>query len=121
MESFKLKAKSSKGGYYSVTIDIGENIRISCDCSAGVFGKLCKHKLGFLAGDKNYLYDKNDDLKLNEVLLVVKRSEYSSILNQLTSAEANVEEAKNKLTKVKGKLEKTLKEGIKLSIDTRLK
>jgi len=114
MKSFKLKAKSSKGDYYSVSIEIGDNIRINCDCNAGVFGKLCKHKLGLLAGDKNFLYDKSDDSKLNELLLFVKRSDYSRILKELASAEAKVEEARKNLTKVKGKLEKTLKEGIKI-------
>ena len=112
MNIIKIKAKSSKGDFYTVTFEIGDKIRISCDCNAGLFGKLCKHKVGLLNGDKSFLFNEVDEPKLIDIIAIVKRSEYISLSNEFLSAQKAIDLAKKHEAKIKNKLALALKEGI---------
>jgi len=58
MELKLLAKSSSREEPYSVTFTKSNKIlSIHCDCPAGRFSKLCKHKIGFAMGDSNMLYD----------------------------------------------------------------
>ena len=35
-----------------------------CNCQAGIYGKICKHKIGLLAGDTSMLFDQEEISKL---------------------------------------------------------
>lgn len=65
MNLIKLKAKSSSGKYYLVTFEMSDKIKVSCNCNAGIFGKLCKHKTGLLIGDRSFLYDSREKQSLS--------------------------------------------------------
>jgi len=117
MKVINLKAKSSSGDYYQVAFEITEVIKVSCGCKAGTFGKLCKHKTGFLSGDRSMLYDLTEELILDELMMFVKRSEYSNLSNELISADKAVDAAKIYEKKVKHTIELVLKEGIPIRVD----
>ena len=114
MKIIKLKAKSSSGDYYQVLFEITEVIKVSCDCKAGIFGKLCKHKTGFLSGDRSFLYDLTEEVMQDKLVTFVKRSDYSSLCDELISANKAVDAAKIHEKKVKHNMELVLKEGIPL-------
>ena len=114
MKIINLKAQSSSGDYYQVVFEITEVIKVGCDCKAGIFGKLCKHKTGFLSGDRSLLYDLAEDVILDELITFVKRSEYSILRDELISADKAVDTAKTYEKKVKHNMELVLKKGIPL-------
>jgi len=114
MKVISLKAKSSSGDYYEVEFKISEVIKVACNCSAGIFGKLCKHKTNLLTGDPNFLYDTIEEPKLNDIFEIVKRSQYFSLSNEYQSSKKAIETAKKNEKKIKNKIELILKEGIPL-------
>jgi len=114
MKVINLKAKSSSGEHYDVVFEIGEDIKVSCNCKAGVFGKLCKHKTGLLSGDRSFLYDLKEEPLLDGLMKLVKISTYSRFINKLISAEQAIVEAKRHEKKVKHTLELALRDGIPL-------
>jgi uncharacterized Zn finger protein len=112
-----LKAKSSSDDYYQVLFEITKVIKVGCDCKAGTFGKLCKHKTGFLSGDRSFLYDLTEEEMLEELMTFVKRSEYSRLTNELISADKAVDAAKAYMKKIKHNVELVLKEGISIKVE----
>jgi len=115
MKIITLKAKSSSGNHYKVEFEISEVIKVSCNCSAGIFGKLCKHKTGLLSGDPSFLYDTTEKSKFNALIEIVRKSEYISLSNEYLSSKKAIETAKNNEKKLKSKIELALKEGIPLN------
>ena len=111
MINIRLKAKSSSGEFYEVVFEIEEKIKVNCNCEAGKYGKLCKHKIGLLSGDISLLYDSKEKSKFEELILYVERSTYLNLLDELNHAETVVENAKKEVKKLKNKLELSLKEG----------
>ena len=72
-----IKAVSSSGDYYHVHFEIiNGKLTVFCDCQAGIHGKLCKHKIGLLAGDFSKLFDKEDKDKLIQVQELVSKTNY---------------------------------------------
>ena len=63
-----LLAKSSSGEPYNVEFltDAG-SVRIFCHCQAGVLQRMCKHKLAFIQGDTNMLFDSTQAHQLSEI------------------------------------------------------
>lgn len=118
MKVITISAKSSSGDHYKVEFEISDVIKVSCNCSAGIFGKLCKHKTGLLSGDRNFLYDTADESQFNELIEIVRKSEYISLRNEYLSSKKAIETAKNNEKKLKHKLELALKEGIPYKINT---
>lgn len=114
MSTIILKAKSSSGEPYEVEFNISDSITVRCNCKAGFFGKLCKHKTGLLAGDVKFLFDTSERAKLDELLQIVQQSEYPSIEANLFEAKKAVDTAKKAESKIKRAVETALKEGINL-------
>jgi hypothetical protein len=115
MKIITLKARSSSGEHYVVEFEISEVIKVSCNCNAGMFGKLCRHKTGLLSGEHNLLYDLAEEPALDEVIKIVTRSEYMNLMDDLQSAKNAIDAAKKHEKKVKKSIELFLKEGIPLS------
>ena len=71
-----IKVISSAGEPYNVKFSLNENkLKVLCDCPAGIYGKLCKHKIGLLANDASLLFNKTDHKSLqklfsNEILSI---------------------------------------------------
>ncbi|MFO7525088.1 MAG: hypothetical protein R6W68_06505 [Ignavibacteriaceae bacterium] len=101
MKKITLKAKSSSGEYYDVEFEINDAIRTRCNCRAGTFNKICKHKTDLLDGKKEMLFDENQEMHLKELATFVKRSEYSGLLAELDDALNEVERAKKRSNKLK--------------------
>ena len=112
MRIINLKASSSSGGHYKVVFEIDKEIKVSCNCKAGEFGKLCKHKTRLLAGDKSFLYDLKEEQLLAELVEVVKSSLYWQMIGELKDAEQAVKDAKKHEKNIQHNVELALKNGI---------
>jgi hypothetical protein len=63
-----LLAKSSSGEPYNVEfLTDGGSLRVFCHCQAGVLQRMCKHKLAFIQGDTNVLFDSKQSSLLSEI------------------------------------------------------
>lgn len=108
-----INAASSSGGSYQVDFKTENDLLfIHCNCRAGDFGKLCKHKLKLLEGDENILADQKELPKLNEIQQWVIKSDFPDICKELYQLEEELERAKNRVKQQKKLLEKRMKEGL---------
>jgi len=63
-----LLAKSSSGEPYNVELLAdGGSLRVFCHCQAGILQRMCKHKLAFIQGDANMLFDSKQAPLLSEI------------------------------------------------------
>lgn len=115
MKLINLKVKSSSAEFYTIIVEITDTIKVNCNCGAGIFGKLCKHKIAVLSGDSNILIDIKDKSILEEINGVISKSDFFNLNNELESAKKTVEIAKKQETKAKNKLETAIKNGIKIN------
>jgi hypothetical protein len=108
-----IKALSSSGDYYQVHFEIiNDRLTVFCNCQAGIHGKLCKHKIGLLAGDFSKLYDQEEKDKLIQVQELVSKTNYYAILRTYNKVKAEVEEAQKKEAKIKAEVESAIKSGL---------
>jgi hypothetical protein len=108
-----LKAKSSDGDFYNVKFTFREGtLRIKCDCKAGQFMQLCKHKLMLLCGDDTILYE---DFQMDELLFIkefIKNTGYPELIDKLNATEQLLQEIKRQQRKIKESLELAMKKGV---------
>lgn len=110
-----LKAISSSGEPYDVNFDLLDNkLAVFCNCPAGMYGKLCKHKTKFLDGDLSMLFDKNDQERLEQVHEMVKKSKYTEVISSYNTIKKEIENAQKKEKKLKEQIEHVLKTGIEI-------
>lgn len=97
---------------YVVSIDRqGDNVLATCTCKAGEYGQLCKHQLGILSGQQNFLASSDGDarVKLNEFVSQIANTVCANYVAEYLSAVAGFEEQKKRRDRAKRNLEKTLK------------
>ena len=90
-----LLAKSSSGEPYSVEFMTDDgSLRVFCHCQAGVLQHMCKHKLAFIQGDMEMLFDSNQASLLTEIHswpefgnLKAHISEYEKKLQEIEAAQ----------------------------------
>lgn len=110
-----LKANSSSGDPYDVHFDFSDNkLTVFCNCQAGTYGKLCKHKTGLLDGDLSILFDKTDQEKLLGIIELVKKSKYTEVMTAYRLIKIEIEEMQKQEKKIKGQIELILKTGIEI-------
>jgi len=110
-----IKAISSSGDYYNVHFDIlNDKLTVFCDCQAGIHGKLCKHKIGLLAGDFSKLFDNDDKEKLIQIQELVRRTDYHELLKRYNKAKTEVEEAQKREAKIKAEVASATRSGLEL-------
>jgi len=108
-----IRAISSSGEPYNVKFIFNNNkLTVSCDCPAGIYGKLCKHKIGLLANDISLLFDKSDQESLQKISNIVKNSNYEKMMSEYNITKREIEMAQKKEKKIKEQLEQALKTGI---------
>ncbi len=109
-----LFAKSSSGNepYRVDFIQEDGLLSVRCNCAAGVWGQLCKHKTQLLANDDDMLYDPNQREPLNQVAEWVANSQYQKVLAELRESEEDIERAKRKYKAMKIKLATIITEGM---------
>ena len=121
MEKIVIKVKSSShSGYYNVIFDCNnDDFSLRCDCKAGSFGKLCKHKRLVALCDLEIAFD---DFQKRSVILLYKRLKDLGFYDKIYEIESDLsqlEKQKKEIIKkenlLKLKLEKCFREGI---IDT---
>ncbi|MGL1891996.1 MAG: hypothetical protein OCD02_10235 [Spirochaetaceae bacterium] len=115
-----LQAKSSSGKPYKV--EIGESnglMTAKCSCPAGVWGKLCKHKMNLLKGDQTFLFDISELDTLKEVEVKVRNSSLYDLIEKVDISTKCVKiiEAKKKKDQKK-LLDKMTTSNIELELDT---
>ncbi len=89
-----------------------DKLHVYCSCSAGVFGKWCKHKMQLLSGDISGVIDTSSVADFVEVQNWVRSSEFPRLLEALKSAEEEMQSAKTKMNYVKKALEKAAQKGL---------
>ncbi len=110
-----LKAISSSGESYDVHFKFSDKkLVVFCNCPAGIYGKLCKHKSRLLDGDPSMLFDKTDLSKLQQVHNMVKKSNYAEIISSYQHLKKEIEKAQQKEKKLRKQIENTLKTGIEI-------
>jgi hypothetical protein len=110
-----LKANSSSGDPYDVYFDFSDNkLTVFCNCQAGTYGKLCKHKTGLLDGNSSILFDKADQEKLLEIIELVKKSKYAEVISAYNLIKKEIEEMQKHEKKIRGQIELILKTGIEI-------
>lgn len=112
MRSITLKARSSSGDHYLVVFEFSDVIKVTCNCKAGIFSKLCKHKTGLISGDHSFLYDSTEYSILDDLTMIMKQSEYNILCKELIDAQNEVEAAKKHESRVKRKIEQSFQKGI---------
>jgi hypothetical protein len=110
-----MKVTSSSGEPYDVQFDFSDNkFTVFCNCQAGIYGKLCKHKTRLLDGDSSLLVDKTDHKILEQVHVLVKKSKYPDIISSYNAHKKEIEEAQKKERKLREQIENALKTGIEI-------
>lgn len=110
MDKFEFHVKSSSGvAIYCVHLDVDRSrVLCGCDCQAGVFGRLCKHKLAILSGDDSVLSDEGEVASLLALTGRLEGSEVVSAVKAFLDAEKQAEEAKKWVVKRRNYLEKII-------------
>ena len=112
-----IRAKSSSGDPYNVEFLVeSSKLSVFCDCRAGQFGQLCKHKTELLAGDKSRLFSESDAPLLDELGAVVTRAgQLHELSVQIAESEKMIRGEQAALKKVKKDLAAKLRNGIEIS------
>lgn len=104
----KLLAKSSGGEPYDVHFTIkGDLLKVFCECQAGIFGQICKHKIELLKGNSKMLYNLDQSAQLEEI---AERVNKSSFYDHLAEYEENLSEIDKEFKPVITKIKKEMSE-----------
>jgi uncharacterized Zn finger protein len=108
-----LKAKSSSGQPYDVTIEfVGGALAAQCTCKAGVMRRLCKHRIALLQGDASMLYDSTQGGDLNEVMSWVQATAIPPLLARLSDVEKEIERAEKQAKELRKTILEALSTGL---------
>ncbi len=114
MEITILASSSSRDEPYAVTISLTENgLSIFCNCPAGEWGKYCKHKMAFIFGDAQILYDDKQIENFIKVSQWISESDYPHLVAKLRDSEKELETVKKTIRNMKEKIALSMKEGLK--------
>jgi len=108
MEELTLHVKGSSSDPYELTfIKDGDSLTALCNCPAGTFGNLCKHRVAILDGDNAAVID--DDVgKTGAVVRWLAGTDVETALAELREVEANKDSSKPDLVAAKRKLAKAM-------------
>lgn len=112
--NISIKAKSSGVEPYTVDFIIQDKkMIVACNCPAGEWGKLCKHKTELISGDKDRLFNINEQEKLEKLqLIIVNIPTFTAVSEEIIMSEKRIKQEKRKLSKIKKDFEKKLKNGV---------
>ena len=111
---FTILAKSSGANPYEVDFIIdGGSLVVFCNCQAGSFGKLCKHKTELLVGDESRLFAESEIPKLAQIREILQSApELTRLAKEIAESERIVKSEQAKLKKSKKRFETALKQGV---------
>lgn len=112
-------AKSSSLDPYELDFTVAKNLLlVFCNCQAGSFGKLCKHKTELISGDRSRLFSESEGPKLDQVQnLLGNASALKRISAEIAESDRNIKIEQAKLKKSKKRLEAMLQKGIEIDSD----
>lgn len=109
-EAIMLLAKGSQGNKYEVWFRKHDGVlSISCTCEAGKWNRMCKHKLGLIKGDTEYLFDMKQQSELKQAVQWVRLTDIQDLLGELDILELKLSDIQDDIKKCKGKINDTLK------------
>ena len=112
--SLLAKSSSHPKEPYQVTFLIEDDLlRVFCNCPAGQFGQLCKHKISFASNDSEMLFDAKQRNELRQVQEWVQSSDLPNLIGGVHQIEKELEELKKRLKSVKAKVGRVMAEGVK--------
>lgn len=106
METTLYVRSGSSNAIYTLQVICDDgNVTMFCDCNAGAYGKLCKHKLAIIANSKTDVagHDQEENFELAQAW--INGSALQSMLAGISAAESEVESAQKQLKKLKKALE----------------
>lgn len=102
---------SSSEAIYLISVgQDDQGIFVSCSCPAGVFGKLCKHKLEVLNAASGNA-EGYPDAKCHDIHRLIESTDIPQLLNRMSQADLALQSAKRALESAKRNLEKSLNGG----------
>lgn len=84
-----------------------------CDCPAGNWGRICKHKMALATGNDKMLFDEDQRENFNQVRDWVAQSGYPDLLKELKEAEKEMGSAREKIQDIKTRITRAMAEGLK--------
>jgi len=108
MEELTLQVKGSSSDPYELTfIKDGASLTALCNCPAGTFGNLCKHRVAILNGDSAAVVD-DDGRKTGIVVQWLIGTDVETALSEMREVEATSGAPKAALVAAKRKLAKAM-------------
>jgi hypothetical protein len=102
--------KGSAADPYRVLITAtGKNLSTDCTCTAGSFGKACKHVVRILKNNAEAIVELNMD-DFNRAQNWMTGSDVEMAIKELSKAEKEFEEAKKRVSKAKAALNRALED-----------
>jgi hypothetical protein len=98
---------SAKDPYEVIFIKDGDSLTAICDCPAGTFSNVCKHRVNILDGDARSITSDNAD-KVPAVVEWLVGSDVEAALNDLRAIEKLKDKDKTALNDAKRKLARAM-------------
>lgn len=109
MTIFKIKGSGENQYQVHVAPKGIDGVTILCDCRAGMFGKMCKHKLAVTAGDHSMLVNAEDSERLADMAEKIGMREVGLLLQAMEVARKEHEATKRSFDKTRKAVEKAMK------------
>ncbi|MGB5831086.1 MAG: hypothetical protein WBG92_03740 [Thiohalocapsa sp.] len=115
-ERYGIRAKSSSEEPYLVEFILdGSQLTVFCDCRAGIYRKLCKHKTELLAGDAGRLFDESEQPVLEKIHAIAQRvPELVQLSRQINESQKIIKAEQAKVKKAKKTFEVALNTGVEV-------
>ena len=107
-KTLHVRSGSSDAIYTLQVICDDGNVTMYCDCNAGAYGKLCKHKLAIIANSKTDMAGQEQEKNFKLAQAWINGSALQSMLAEISAAESEVQSAQTKAKKLKKALEMQL-------------
>lgn len=108
MEQLSIRVKgSSADPYETIFIKDGESLTALCDCPAGSFNNVCKHRVNILDGDTSAVLEE-DTAKVQQVVEWLVGTDVEAALRELRDIEARKDVPKEEVVTAKRKLARAM-------------
>ena len=108
MEQLSIRVRgSSADPYETIFIKDGESLTALCDCPAGSFNNVCKHRVNILDGDSNAVLEE-DAAKVPQVVEWLAGTDVEAALKELREVEARKGVPKEDVVSAKRKLARAM-------------
>lgn len=111
-KGFEVRSSDGVATYVVVFSLESGKLHVYCGCPAGILGKWCKHKMRLISGDVSGLLHTSGAADFVEVQNWVGKSEFPRLLDEMKSAENEMQEAKTRMENLKKALEKAAQKGM---------